>query len=323
MLDVASYSWGSQKRITDGYSIAKDREWFTDYTPFKTHLGDIYGMMKTPLQVMGIGTVELPTKRSPNRTGKDGHGTLRLTNVLHAPNGMCNIIGSPIFKDYGVVTGGTDSKVSSGTIADKNGRSVAYFDATRPLFQVKLRGPPVGPHVLEKGEMYAINVRWAAEEMVRWEKYEAERATSKRPPGEKYTAEEKKWLKENYKSEFHFLRSHGLNIYKDEDREEGRSILRAIIHEEDEEEDEEMGESDSESDLDGHMADYHFTEPQLDFIKKEYGNSMNFMFSYGLKFYDNDDCEEAKLILKAIMEDDEDDEDEDRPSIRTGHVALF
>jgi hypothetical protein len=40
-------------------------------------------------------------------------------------------------------------------------------------------------------------------------------------------------------------------------------------------------------------------------MNKEYGNSINFMFSYGLKFYDDDDCDEAKLILRAIMENGE------------------
>ncbi|KAI4277940.1 MAG: hypothetical protein L6R35_006114, partial [Caloplaca aegaea] len=44
------------------------------------------------------------------------------------------------------------------------------------------------------------------------------------------TREEKKWRKDNYRSEFHFLRIHGLSIYKDEDRNEGRHILRAFMH---------------------------------------------------------------------------------------------
>ncbi|ERF70537.1 hypothetical protein EPUS_08599 [Endocarpon pusillum Z07020] len=44
-----------------------------------------------------------------------------------------------------------------------------------------------------------------------------------------YTAEEKKWLKDNWGNEFHFLISYGLRIYNDEDREEGKLILRAIM----------------------------------------------------------------------------------------------
>lgn len=44
-----------------------------------------------------------------------------------------------------------------------------------------------------------------------------------------YTAEEKKWLKDNYGNEFHFLSSYLLNIHKDEDREEGKLILRGLM----------------------------------------------------------------------------------------------
>jgi hypothetical protein len=52
-----------------------------------------------------------------------------------------------------------------------------------------------------------------------------------------YTQEEKEWLRKNYRSEFHFLRDFGLNIYKDEDREEGRMILRSLMQDEGEDED--------------------------------------------------------------------------------------
>jgi hypothetical protein len=43
------------------------------------------------------------------------------------------------------------------------------------------------------------------------------------------TGEEKAFLKEHYRGEFHFLRSHGLSIYKEDDRAEGRAILRALM----------------------------------------------------------------------------------------------
>ena len=44
-----------------------------------------------------------------------------------------------------------------------------------------------------------------------------------------YNAAEKAWLKEVWKNEFHFLLAYELNIYKEEDREEGRYIVRAIM----------------------------------------------------------------------------------------------
>ncbi|CAG9983034.1 unnamed protein product [Clonostachys byssicola] len=47
--------------------------------------------------------------------------------------------------------------------------------------------------------------------------------------GEKpLNASEKAYLKENWGDEFHFLRDHGLKIYNEEDRSDGRAILRAF-----------------------------------------------------------------------------------------------
>lgn len=43
-----------------------------------------------------------------------------------------------------------------------------------------------------------------------------------------YNAEEKGWLKEHWKGEFHFLQSNQLSIYDEEEREEGRRIMRAM-----------------------------------------------------------------------------------------------
>ena len=85
-----------------------------------------------------------------------------------------------------------------------------------------------------------------------------------------------------------------MSIYKDEDREEGRAILRALMANDDSAED---------PDPEIHMADYHFTERQLDFIRKGYGNTMLFMASYGLKFYNDEDIEEAKAIVDALMDE--------------------
>ncbi|KAI9692669.1 MAG: hypothetical protein M1820_009463 [Bogoriella megaspora] len=55
------------------------------------------------------------------------------------------------------------------------------------------------------------------------------------PPLPPLTSEERQWLKRYYGSEFHFLASYGLSIYKDEAREEGRTILKALMSADDEE----------------------------------------------------------------------------------------
>jgi len=147
-----------------------------------------------------------------------------------------------------------------------------------------------------------INAIWPDSERQKWETHQ-DGTTHHSRPG--YTEKEKGWLRENYRSEFQFLRDFGLSIYKDEDREEGRAILRSMMQSEEEEEleddeDENEGE-DIESSLEGHMADYHFTDAELEYIEKGYGNSMNFLYSYGLKFYNDDDCEEGRSILKVLM----------------------
>jgi len=184
------------------------------------------------IAVVGIGTVDLPVKRDPNATGPQSHGILRLHNVLHIPTIFCNVIGNPISKEYGILTGGPGTENTSGVIFDKQHRTVAYFDPQAVLFEVKLSDPPVGPAVgpspFVRGAAYYINVRWADSEREKWEASRAANAaeSTEVPP---LSDEEKQWLKKHWDGEFKFLASHGLSIYKDEDREEGRIILRAIM----------------------------------------------------------------------------------------------
>jgi hypothetical protein len=54
-----------------------------------------------------------------------------------------------------------------------------------------------------------------------------------------------------------------------------------------------------------HLADYHFSEAQLDWIKKHYRHSGNFLVSYGLKAFDDEDCKEGVAIAKAMMSADD------------------
>ena len=93
--------------------------------------------------------------------------------------------------------------------------------------------------------------------------------TSKSPA---YTAEEKKWLKDNYRDEFHFLRKQKLSIYKEKDREEGRLIARAMmekeseaINDKDEDEEEETDFlADLEADPVGHVHLGLYTDQNAD-----------------------------------------------------------
>ena len=142
----------------------------------------------------------------------------------------------------------------------------------------------------------------------------AEQASSKVPSQAQgtdgpITQAEKKWLKDNFKDEFHFLRDYQLSIYKEEDRAEGRRIMRALIKadQEDKEEDNDSENSflqELEDDPTSHVADYHFSSDELDWIKKHFKHSGNFLVVYGLKPFDDGDCREGKSILQSMMKDE-------------------
>lgn len=178
-------------------------------------------------KVEGIGTVELPTQRKHKGSGAELHSTMKLVEVFHVPSSVCNIIGQPRHNEYDVVD------FRRGYMFGVDGKRIAFFDPCRPLCQVKLSGPPVGPEVgssaLQHGKNYFIGVYWSSLEQQRWEAYQANMVPSKAA----HTVEEKAWLKKHYRGEFRFLSSYGLKIHDEEDIEEGRSILRALMHEDD------------------------------------------------------------------------------------------
>jgi hypothetical protein len=75
--------------------MTPSRGWFKTYTPFKSKVNTTPLVVgDNLLDVVGAGTVEIPVKRDPNRTGVSSHGTIVLEDVLHVPGGFCNAIGS-------------------------------------------------------------------------------------------------------------------------------------------------------------------------------------------------------------------------------------
>ena len=82
-------------------------------------------------------------------------------------------------------------------------------------------------------------------------------------------------------------------------------------HHANEDEDEDDSEFDTdrflqeiEDDPVSHLADYNFSHAELEWIKKLYQYSSKFMLSYGLKPFEQEDCDEAKSIIRAMMETD-------------------
>ncbi|KAF1997506.1 hypothetical protein P154DRAFT_440960 [Amniculicola lignicola CBS 123094] len=216
--------------------VAKDRGWFKTYTPFTSTLN--HSPFTSPLDhspVLGIGTVEIPTKRSPNLSGVSSHGSLHLNEVLHVPGFLCNVIGNLIMFSDGYDVQTSFSPKSKGTIKDSQGKNMAYFDPNRPLFAIKVRGQPMGPklglHALkeEEGIVYMLGCHWDSTEQQKWREFEDKNgltnpisglagAADETPP---FMTDEKVYLKENWRDEYYFLLEYSLNIYKEEDRAEG------------------------------------------------------------------------------------------------------
>ncbi|KAK4117069.1 hypothetical protein N656DRAFT_773078 [Canariomyces notabilis] len=127
---------------------------------------------------------------------------------------------------------------------DRHGNRLACVQRRCNLPLLQLSGPPIGPakvqSLLKPNGIYFILANWPDAERLRWA---ASRSASRTPSpltgsslDSGYTAEEKEWLKRNWGGEFRFLTSHGLSIYDEDDREEGRRIVRAIMEKDDDEE---------------------------------------------------------------------------------------
>ncbi|KAL8735800.1 MAG: hypothetical protein Q9166_000664 [cf. Caloplaca sp. 2 TL-2023] len=309
--------------------IANHRDWFTSYTPFATTVNSGLGAAFDTaggIRVEGIGDVELPVKIHPTKTGHLYHRTILLRGVLYAPSATCNILGGPIMKEHKVIL---DSNSGSKITSKATGACVGLLDMNK-LIRLRLRGQSAKQSSLDPNGMYIIRARWDDSERLKWTAYQQSTAKggpmsdpNNSPP---LTQAEKQWLKDNYGDEFDFLRQHGLSIYKDEQREEGRRILRVLKDidtadstddgddgstptdsDEDSDDDDESTNSflrDLESDPTSHVADRFFTDKELDWIAANYRHSGNFLLSHGLKPFDDDDCEEGKSIVRALMSDD-------------------
>ncbi|GAB1319250.1 hypothetical protein MFIFM68171_09460 [Madurella fahalii] len=306
---------------TSNVHVARDREWFTEYYPWNSIASDPFG---GALAVVGIGMVELSLKRSPKRSGPRAHAKLRLQNVLHVPTSICNVLGG-LASDCPDISLKAMGNGLGGVLTDTSGRQIAYLSPHeyRGLPLLKLSGPPVGPRVGLSGfgrdpdVNYWIRVTWSASEREKWAAYQQNMPDpcdaakscfeSMATTSEPYTADEKSWLRKHWGGEFKFLLAHGLNIHKDEDREEGQRMVRATMANGDEN-DGEAELSQNAWDPQGHFADHHFSGEELEIIERGWATFENFMLSFGLKFYKDEDFREAKAIVRGMM-DHEKDED--------------
>ncbi|KAL8836244.1 MAG: hypothetical protein Q9170_002988 [Blastenia crenularia] len=260
--------------------VANHRDWYVSYTPFATTFGD-FCTNGPGAPVLGVGVVASPTKTHPTRAGAAYQGTIILRDVLYAPSVCCNILGGPILDDNGVKLGGRPSKITT-----KTGVCIGLLDRNH-LYRLRLQGQSAKQTSLEAGTPYAIYANWPSSERASWEAFQANRSSkghtrsnTEDSAGSQLADVEKKWLKDHYGGEFKFLRAYSLSIYKDEDREEGRRMLRAMMTEESERSESESDkdslnsfERDLEDNPSSHAADYHFSAPELGWIKTHFGHN--------------------------------------------------
>lgn len=142
--------------------VAKDRSWFTTYTPFQSHATNYLG---SRVAVTGIGIVEIEVKRRP---GKSRNHVIRLLNVLHAPGATCNLFGF-----YGDFESGKRPDYMSfvavpGCIIKRGSENWAYGERYGGLLRLKISGKYRGQTALEPDTVYALNAQWPEQERERW-----------------------------------------------------------------------------------------------------------------------------------------------------------
>ena len=217
--------------------IANHRDWFVNYAPIETFFEHAHAS-STKINALGIGDVQLEVKM--NKFGDD-YRTLTLRNVLYCPTSLVNIIGEPIFDKF--------PQWSVDDLRSDSGEVGMIFDNIRrtpgePVRQkVWLKGHRKGYSSQDPNVVGLTSAVWSQEEVARCQKELQERSqaasararardphtTKTGDQEQRYTQEEKNWLKEHYQSEYLFLRAHMLSIYKKEDRDEGRDLVRAMM----------------------------------------------------------------------------------------------
>lgn len=151
-----------------------------------------------------------------------------LRNLCYAPSSLCNILGSePVSIDW-------ELKIKGGwSLADKNtGKTTAIFDRPK-LYRLRFKAQSPSQSSLAHRGVVMINARLPPSELERWEHYKLSQVGSiigfTGDTKEGHITEGQQWLEKNSSNEVQFLRALGLSIDKDEDRDEGRTILRDLI----------------------------------------------------------------------------------------------
>ncbi|KAK5114043.1 hypothetical protein LTR85_010349 [Meristemomyces frigidus] len=220
---------------TSNVHVATHRDWFTNFTAFPSTLG-LFFSSSGGGKVLGVGDVALEVRKVTGEAARKKRGrktsTIILRDVVYAPSYPTNIVGLPMFEEYGVMLGPGES----GVLTNISTRATEGLLDLARLPKLLLKGQAWGQTSLDPDGRYAINATWSEKEQCRWLAFKSSSAVAAshavtaagggQPP---YTAEETRWLKHKYGGEFRFLRQLGLRIHSEEHREEGRAIARAFM----------------------------------------------------------------------------------------------
>ena len=152
--------------VNSNVAVAKDRSWFTSYTPFESEVTSSLGGAPN-LRVCGVGTVELKIKTSTASDKKQSSRLLVLHDVLHIPASSCNIIINLIPAYHGLV------KYDQGwRMMDPQGRCIAVFKVDDGLKSLVLDIPErSGPRPPEN-KVSRVYCSWPDKERERWAQWQ-------------------------------------------------------------------------------------------------------------------------------------------------------
>ncbi|KAF4967790.1 hypothetical protein FSARC_4723 [Fusarium sarcochroum] len=295
--------------------IVRDLAWFSkDYMGFRCGIDHAPAIdnLEQLSDAKGVGTVILKTKRSPAKSGRDAHGEIVLKNVFHVPNYICNIIGKNI-EDDGYVVDTTPGQASAGTIKDKDSVQVAHFKSLSDnldRLEVRLSGPPNGPETgaypFLPDTAYNINARLAfgEKDMERLVLYRSTRIPGVYIGKEPWAEHELSLLEECFESEEKYLKRHGLNIAKDEDREIGRGKFRQSLLSNPMEVFKKDGRDLERRQQSSKVYEPYFPPAELQYITAKWETCWDFMHLYGYRYNQDEDLKQAALHVAELMDND-------------------
>ncbi|KAK5731772.1 hypothetical protein LTR17_011123 [Elasticomyces elasticus] len=206
--------WSEQSNV----HVATHPDWFVKFTCFETHTTP-----ETNLRVLGIGDIELMLRtrlegKDHNKIGV-GLATIVLRDVLYVPDAGCNIVGSPLLRDYGLA--GTFSNT---TIVDKEfGNVMGLLDYCGRKKLLLERQKP-GQTSLRHDHSPRFCVQWSEIERGLWDH------STVNQPGKGLVRSNYggKW-EDNYAGQKACLNIYGLVLADEEDRGTGRLLVRTLM----------------------------------------------------------------------------------------------